>query len=250
MTQERPWPAELTRATGRAIRHYREKRRLSAEQLAEAVSNLGLRYTRTQVSNLESGRRDTITVGEVIAFGAVLEVSPALLLYPIGTDNPVPILPGQTTNPWMAYQCFIGEYVLSRAVAGPGASSAERQILRDTPMWIPKPPDRDNPIAIYRQHDNALIAHQMTRDDDPTGRLTERHLMMLAAARIEMHRHGWKLPELSPDVAKAIAEPLLAWGYRQGDSGELIEVRVEVRTVHDFAPAIDHIGRPATEDDQ
>lgn len=65
-----------------------------------------------------------------------------------------------------------------------------------------------------------------------------------AAARIEMHRHGWKLPEIPPDVAEAIAEPLLAWGYRQGDSGELIEVRI----VHDFAPAVDHTGRPAAED--
>lgn len=250
MTQARPWPAELTRATGRAIRHYRTKRRLSAEQLAEAVSNLGLRYTRTQVSNLESGRRDTITVGEVIAFAAVLDVPPTLLLFPIGTDDPVPILPGQTTNPWTAYQCFIGEYVLSRAVAGPGTSSAERQILRDTPMWIPKLPGPDNPIAIYRQHDNALMAYLTTRDDDQTGGLTERHLTMLAAARIEMHRRGWKLPELRPDVAAAITEPLLAWGYRQGDSGELIEVGIEFRSVHDFASAVDHIGRLAAEDGQ
>lgn len=223
---------------------------MSAEQLAEAISTLGLRYTRTQVSNLESGRRDSITVGEVMAFAAVLEVPPALLLFPIGTDDPVSILPGQTTNPWTAYQCFIGEYVLSRAVGSPGASSAERQILRDTPMWIPKLPGRDNPIAIYRQHDNALIAYLTTRDHDPTRDLTERHLTMLAAARIEMHRHGWKLPEIPPNVAEAIVEPLLAWGYRQGDSGELIEVRIEVRTVHDFAPAVDHIGRPAAEDDQ
>lgn len=36
--------------------HYRAERRMSAEQLANAVSGLGLRYTRTQVSNLESGR--------------------------------------------------------------------------------------------------------------------------------------------------------------------------------------------------
>jgi transcriptional regulator with XRE-family HTH domain len=246
MTQERSWPAELTHATGRAIRRYREKRRMSAEQLAESISTLGLRYTRTQVSNLESGRRESITVGEVLAFAAVLEVPPALLLFPIGTDNPVTILPGQMTNPWMAYQCFIGEYVLSRAVAGPGASSAERQLLGDTPMWIPKLPDRDNPIAIYRQHDNALMAYLITRDHDPRHELTERHLTMLAAARIEMHRHRWKLPEIPPDVADAIVEPLLAWGYKQEDSGELIEVRI----VQDLAPAVDHIGHPAAEDSQ
>jgi transcriptional regulator with XRE-family HTH domain len=246
MTQERTWPAELTHATGRAIRRYREERRMSAEHLAEAISTLGLRYTRTQVSNLETGRRESITVGELMAFAAVLEVPPALLLFPIGTDNPVPILPGQMTNPWMAYQCFIGEYVLSRAVTGPGTSSAERPILADTPRWLPKLPDRDNPIAIYRQHDNALVAYLTTRDHNPTRDLSERHLTMLAAARIEMHRHRWTLPEIPPAVAAAIVEPLLAWGYRQGDSGELIEVRI----VHDFAPAVDHTGHPAAEDGQ
>lgn len=243
MTEARQWPAELTRATGRAIRHYRNRRGMSAEQLAEAVSNLGLRYTRTQVSNLESGRRDSISVGEVIAFAAVLEIPPALLLFPIGTDDEVAILPGQATDPWTAYRCFVGDLVLTRAKGSPGDPSRQELAARH-PLYVTKLPDHHNPIVIYRQHATALgdwLAattreefHEIERgtpgytprDPDPvTAAVVERHLTSLAASRIEMHRHGWKLPPIPPDAAEAIRGPLLAWGYRQNEAGELIDAR-------------------------
>ncbi|MGH4013152.1 MAG: helix-turn-helix domain-containing protein [Pseudonocardiaceae bacterium] len=235
MSQPQGWSENQARRVGERIKRFRGRR--SAQWLADRCTELGYPVSRSAIAKLENGRREDIGLSELEIFAAALEVAPALLIFPIDTDDPVQILPGQAMNPWTAYQCFIGEYVLSRAAGSPGASPAERQILRDTPMWVPRLPGRDDPIAIYRQHNSALTDYLTTREHDPA--LAERHLTMLAAARIGMHRHGWALPQIPPEVAEAVAEPLLAWGYKQEQSGDL----VEGRSVQDLAPAADHVGQ-------
>jgi transcriptional regulator with XRE-family HTH domain len=102
MTRARPWPAELTRVTGQQVRRYREKRRMTADQLAAKVTELGLRYTRAQVTNLEAERRDSVTVGEVFILASALGVPALLLVFPVGRVNAVEVLPGQEMTPWTA----------------------------------------------------------------------------------------------------------------------------------------------------
>jgi len=101
MTQARPWPSEQTRLTGAEVRRYREGR-MTADQLAAAVTDLGMRYTRAQVTNLEAGRRDSITTGELAILSAALGVPRLLLEYPLGRVDVVEVLPGIEVSPLVA----------------------------------------------------------------------------------------------------------------------------------------------------
>lgn len=202
MTHARPWPAELTRATGRAIRHYRRERHMSAEQLAEAVSALGLRYTRTQVTNLESGRRDSVTAGEVFAFAAALDVAAALLLLPLGSDEPVEVVPGHSTDAWTAYRWLLGEMP---------TSELGKQPQLDITWFAP-------PVtAAYRRHDNGLRSYLHYKGGDGA-------LATIAGARVEMQQEGWWRPPLPDEVTEAIRPVLLAFGWREDPPGELSRV--------------------------
>lgn len=219
------WPKELTRAIASQVREYRDAADLSAQEFADAVTALGLKYTRTQVTNLESGRRDTITIGEVLAFAAVLGRPPALLLFPIGTDKLTPLLPAMLMDAWGAYRAFIGDTVI--------AFDADRVTKNNDPVqdaYSIQVRDRlTNPIPLYREHDTAHFAYLGAKDafdpDDTDGaKIAERYLSTLAATRIEIHSRGWTQPLLWPDTIKALTEPLLDRGYKQNGRGDLEEI--------------------------
>lgn len=75
---------------------------MTADQLAAAVTDLGLRYTRSQVTNLEAGRRDSITTGELSVLSAALGVPRLLLEFPLGRVDVVEALPGVEVSPLVA----------------------------------------------------------------------------------------------------------------------------------------------------
>src|SRR6476661_87362 len=129
MTQNGVWPDELTRITGRQVRRYREATGMSAQRLADTLTAMGMPYTRTQVTNLEAKRRSTITVSEILMFAAALKVAPGLLLFPVGTDEQVPILPGVNTDAWTATKIFSGEVALTRLTGAPG-DPAQRELAQ------------------------------------------------------------------------------------------------------------------------
>ncbi|MGH4009779.1 MAG: helix-turn-helix transcriptional regulator [Pseudonocardiaceae bacterium] len=204
MTQERAWPAESSQATGRAIRHYRKERHMSAEQLAHAVSALGLRYTRTQVTNLETGRRDSVTVGEVYAFAAVLDVPPVVLLLPLGSGESVELLPDHSTDPWTAYRWLLGELPTGEIDKPP----------RLHINWL-------HPvIATYRRHHNGLRNFLHYGGGESA-------LEMIAGARIRMQEQGWHRPPLPDDVTEALRPVLHALGWYEDKPGELVPVQAE-----------------------
>jgi transcriptional regulator with XRE-family HTH domain len=176
---------------------------MSAEQLAAAVSDLGYRYTRTQVTNLESGRRDAVTESEIYAFAAVLDVPPALLMVPLGSDDEVELLPGISVDPWTAYRWLIGEL----------PTHALREKPTHTNTWYVAPL-----VAAYRQHDRALKSYVYAPGKQEA-------LVMLARARINLAEHGWHLPPLPDGIAEALREPLGWLGWRSDESGALVRVR-------------------------
>jgi hypothetical protein len=216
---------------------------MSAQRLADTLTAMGMPYTRTQVTNLEAKRRSTITVSEILMFAAALKVAPGLLLFPVGTDEQVPILPGVNTDAWTATKIFSGEVALTRLTGAPG-DPAQRELAQQNPWYVTALPAADAPITVYRSHDTALTGwvNAATREEfrdiecstpgytpqelDPvSAAITERHLTVLASTRVEMHRKGWSLPPIPQAAIKALHGPLLAWGYRQDETGELIDVR-------------------------
>lgn len=66
---------------------------------------------RTVISNIENGRRSKITVAEVLALAAVLEIPPVALIVPVGFVESFEMLPGQFGDPlesaeWISAQAF------------------------------------------------------------------------------------------------------------------------------------------------
>ena len=200
MTPDRPWPAGLTRVTGRLIKGYRKARQLSAERLAEGVSELGLRYTRTQVTNLESGRRDSITVGEVLAFAAVLDVPPFLLLVPLGQDEEVEALPGRMTDAWQVYRWMNGEVPTDQLRPAAERDPSEHYFRHSPAAYV---------IELYRRHDSALYGYLRLRSSNPEA--AKARADNLAAARVDIERHGLWLPPIPEDVAEVISGLMVAW---------------------------------------
>jgi|SRR5215218_8950252 transcriptional regulator with XRE-family HTH domain len=84
-----------TRAVAARVRELREKRRLTAAQLAAAMTGAGIKWDRSTVAKLETGRRENVSVAELLALAAVLEVAPVHLLIPLEDDQPYEVTPGR-----------------------------------------------------------------------------------------------------------------------------------------------------------
>ncbi len=217
------WPEQLNTIIGAQVKKYRTRQNLTGVQLADRCTALGLPMSRSKVANLENGRarQEGVGIAELIVLATALRVAPAELLFPLDTNDPVPVLPGVATDPWTSYQCFVGDFVLTRAAGSPGASLADRETLKRYPMYVGRLPGNDSPIGVYRQHDDALTGWTTTQDGVPE------YLVSLAATRRDMHLRGWPLPPIQPDVAEAVGRQLLVWGLRQDDTGQLTDVRGE-----------------------
>lgn len=79
------------------------------QQLSDAAAELGVTIKRPVLSNLEHGRRHTITEAEIRVLARVLRVPPILLTFPVGTEDEVEILPGEIVSTWDAARWFTGE---------------------------------------------------------------------------------------------------------------------------------------------
>lgn len=76
---------------GQNLARYRKAEGLSASELADQV---GLGLTRSVIANLENGRKDDVTVKQLIALGNALRIPPAFLVVDIftpGQPSPYPL---------------------------------------------------------------------------------------------------------------------------------------------------------------
>lgn len=118
MVTQPGWGARLTSAIAGEVRRYRKERGLSAQQLADACSALGLEMSRATITDLENGRRAAISVAELLALAAALEVAPVLLVFPLGREGTVEALPGRDVPTWEAAMWFCGDGDLRLTAAG------------------------------------------------------------------------------------------------------------------------------------
>ncbi len=79
---------------------------LSATELA-ARTAIGKPMTRAVISDLETGRKKTLEVSELVTLAAALGISPMGLLFP-DVNKDVEILPGQTIIGMQAFEWFSG----------------------------------------------------------------------------------------------------------------------------------------------
>ncbi|MFD0393285.1 helix-turn-helix domain-containing protein [Streptomyces nogalater] len=80
MTQsatETPWSERLALSVAQEVRRHRQRLGVSAQQLSERCAELGMPIQRSVLANMESGRRSTVTVAEVLILAAALDVAGA-----------------------------------------------------------------------------------------------------------------------------------------------------------------------------
>lgn len=71
-----------TATVARRVREVRKRRGLTAEQLAARLVGQGIHWDRYTVTKLENGKRQNVTIAELLALSVVLEVAPVHLLVP------------------------------------------------------------------------------------------------------------------------------------------------------------------------
>ncbi|WP_158018000.1 helix-turn-helix transcriptional regulator [Mycobacterium basiliense] len=109
------WERSMTERIGGAVRLLRGKKR-SAQWLADRTEELGYPIGRATVSEIETGRRRSVTVAEMLILARALNTSPASLLFPDPSDeitNVVEVVPGDEVTGFTAAQWFSGERGIS-----------------------------------------------------------------------------------------------------------------------------------------
>lgn len=100
------WPGGWTQQIGQRVARRRRDLGISQTGLSERCAELGHPIPRNTVVGLETGRRETLTLGELVIIGAALEVAPALLAFP--ANEFVQYLPGERVTSYEAMEAFTG----------------------------------------------------------------------------------------------------------------------------------------------
>ncbi|WP_238011563.1 helix-turn-helix transcriptional regulator [Dactylosporangium sp. AC04546] len=97
------------------VKFWRDQRKLSANELSQRTAELGSEVPRSVIANLENGRRESISVDELLILGAALNVPPLLLLTPVGRVQNLRILPDVESTPWFSRGWIIGARLVDYA---------------------------------------------------------------------------------------------------------------------------------------
>lgn len=73
------------------VKQARQEKRLTAQQLGDAMVTAGFKWDRFVVQNLEKGKRKSVSVEELLALALILEVALVHLIVPID-DEETPFL--------------------------------------------------------------------------------------------------------------------------------------------------------------
>lgn len=112
---------------------------LSAQELADRTKELGHHVTRDTIANLESGRKKSVDIPELLILAKALEVPPISLIYPALLHGEVQDMPDHTATTEDAILVFVGH---------PDAESVEFTSMGT--FW-----DYYNDLAVAAQHKDA-----------------------------------------------------------------------------------------------
>lgn len=101
------WPDEITARIAAEIKRLRGDR--AGQWLSDRTAELGQRVSRSTISEIETGRRKSITVADLIILAAALDTVPLALIYPGPYDQDVRALPELEVPQIWAVRWFSGE---------------------------------------------------------------------------------------------------------------------------------------------
>jgi len=96
--EPRGWEHALTQRVGVHVGAYRTARGMKAVELAARCRELGHPLGRMVIANLENGRRESISIAEVLVLSEALGAAPSALITGLGLDAEVRILPHETVS--------------------------------------------------------------------------------------------------------------------------------------------------------
>lgn len=98
-----------TRVLQRQLRHWRSRRNLSAQGLADRIAEMGGTLSRAAISKIENGDRG-VTVDEWLQLAHALAVPPPLLLIDLETGRHVELTKRVDLHPWIMWSWIRGEF--------------------------------------------------------------------------------------------------------------------------------------------
>ncbi|MBF9071737.1 helix-turn-helix domain-containing protein [Streptacidiphilus fuscans] len=103
------WSKELVVRTGAAIRRERSRLGITAQVLADACTERGVKMDRAAISKIETGRRSTLELAEVLVLARSLGVAPVDLVFPLDGGDSACIGSSEQLPMWDAVQWFGAE---------------------------------------------------------------------------------------------------------------------------------------------
>src|SRR5215204_5435227 len=106
----RDWAKRWSRQVAATMLAARKRQgNLSAQGLSDRCAELGYPIPRSTIQNLEIGRKESISIQEVVILARALAIPPVVLMYPVGREASVEALPGADVDTWSAAKWFTGE---------------------------------------------------------------------------------------------------------------------------------------------
>lgn len=190
MTQnpEPDWSTRLAFSIAHEVRRHRLAQGLSAQQLSDRCAEAGMPIQRSVLANLESGRRTTVTVAEVLVIARALGLPPGVLLFPVGYVADFEILPGGWQEPHVGLDWFGGQLAFSSDDAGSL---------------------KDSPLALIREHQSLVRNLIRTRQTQMAFRArlewAQQQASDFSSKSAELDR---KLTEIRRELVRAVDEGL------------------------------------------
>ncbi|MFD3823161.1 helix-turn-helix domain-containing protein [Streptomyces sp. NPDC058625] len=101
------WADQVMATVAAEVRRRRKELRMSAQDLADRCEEIGHPIPRNVIANMESGRRASLPLVDVLVLAEALHTYPICLLYPVGYVDQVQRLPLQDPEQtWDAMRWF------------------------------------------------------------------------------------------------------------------------------------------------
>lgn len=202
VVQPSDWAPRMAADIGQRVARLREERGISAQQLADRCSDLGLpAMSRIVITRLENGRREAVSTAELAVLAAALDVAPVELLFPVGSQDLTEALPGQEWRTLYTVQWFIGKLKLD----GFGGFYRPQRLADQTDTALLE--EHEDTIGewekyLQRQIElNPMQSDEADREWNLVRTYMDRLEGTLRAVRSEMRHRGMLLPDLGSDVA-------------------------------------------------
>lgn len=219
------WSVLLTRRVAAEVRYWRERRGMTALQLARRTAQLGYQLPRSVLANLENNRRDTVTVAELLILAAALDIPPVLLIAPVGREREIEVLPATRTTPWQVRGWIHGavEPNYQGYSATMWQQSRRAIALYDIHRLLVREHQQIQRRIQQLADQEHLVVGDVAPDDlrlGPGPLADFVNELAYSLDRLRTHRgliksEGFQLPELPPGISAALKETAPSGRHRQ-----------------------------------